>query len=160
MQDVAERLANRVQLTADGHRAYLQAVEGVFGNDIDFAQLVKLYGGADTHNANERRYSPAICTGAKKIPVTGNPDQAHISTSHVERQNLNHADEHAQVHTPDQRLFQKVENHGYAIALHFVHYNFCRIHKTLRVTPAMEAGLTTDIMSIEEIVKLANPNSK
>ena len=157
MLDVAARLANRVQLTTDGHRAYLQAVENAFENDIDYAQLVKIYGGADG-NSNERRYSPAKYQGAKKTPVSGNPKEKFVSTSHVERQNLTMRMGMRRFTRLTNAFSKKIENHCHAIALHFVYYNFVRIHKSLSVPPAMQAGLIKRLMSIEDIVKLAEIN--
>ena len=150
MQDVCYRLKNRVQLTTDGHKAYLDAVGNSFGSQIDFAQLVKTYGGQQ----EEIRYSPAECTGAKKTRIEGNPDEKYISTSYVERQNLTMRMSMRRFTRLTNAFSKKMENHCYAIALHFVYYNFCRIHKTLRVTPAMEAGLINDIMEIEDIIRL------
>ena len=151
MNDVAERLANRVQLTTDGHRAYLEAVEGAFGADVDYAQLIKLYGAA---SEGEKRYSPADCTGIRLNTVTGNPDAAHISTSYVERQNLTMRMSMRRFTRLTNAFSKKVENHAHAVALHFMHYNFCRIHQTLRVTPAMEAGVTDRLWDISDIVEL------
>ena len=154
MNDVAYRLKNRVQLTTDGHKPYLEAVDSAFHGNIDFAQLVKLYGNDSAKN--EKRYSPAECIGAKKVDIYGNPDRKDISASYVERQNLT-MHMHMRRFTRLTNAFsKKIENHCYAIALHFVYYNFSKIHKTLRVTPAMEAGLANDIMEIEDIVKLAD----
>ncbi len=150
IKDIASRLKNRVQLTTDGLKSYLIAVEDIFANDIDFAQLVKLYGGYQ----DEVRYSPAVCTGAKKTRVLGSPNEKYISTSYIERQNLTMRMSMRRFTRLTNAFSKKMENHCYAIALHFVYYNFCRIHKTLRVTPAMEAGLTKDIMEIEDIIKL------
>lgn len=154
MQDIAGRLANRVQLTTDGLKAYIEAVDNAFGANIDFAQLVKLYGGATKEEV--RKYSPASFIGATKTHITGSPDEKHISTSHVERQNLTMRMHMRRFTRLTNAFSKKLENHCYAIALHFVYYNFAKIHKTLRVTPAMQAGLTKDIMSIEEIVKLTD----
>jgi len=156
MQDVAGRLANRVQLTSDGHKAYLDAVEDAFAGQVDFAQLVKMYGAPSGNTQTERKYSPQECIGAKKVKQIGNPDKKHISTSHVERSNLTMRMHMRRFTRLTNAFSKKLENHCYAIALHFVYYNFAKIHQTLRVTPAMEAGLTKDIMSIEEIVKLAD----
>jgi IS1 family transposase len=155
MQDVASRLSNRVQLTTDGHNAYLSAVDNAFENDIDFAQLVKIYGASEGESQNERKYSPAECTGAKKTVITGNPDPTFISTSHVERQNLTMRMHMRRFTRLTNAFSKKIENHCYAIALHFVYYNFVKIHKTLRVPPAMEAGLIKRLMSIEDIIRLA-----
>jgi IS1 family transposase len=154
MNDVAARLSNRVQLTTDGHKAYLKAVENAFDNDIDFAQLVKMYGGLDGTNAQERKYSPAICTGCKKTKITGEPNPEFVSTSYVERSNLTMRMSMRRFTRLTNGFSKKIENHGYAIALHFVYYNFCRIHKSLRVTPAMEAKLAKKVMTIEDIANL------
>ena len=151
--DLAPRLANRVQLTTDGHKAYLQAVEDAFGADVDYAMLVKLYG-APQGRENERRYSPAECAGAIKGTVQGKPDPAHVSTSYVERQNLTMRMSMRRFTRLTNGFSKKVENHAHAVALHFMHYNFGRIHKTLRVTPAMEAGVSDHVWSLEEIAAL------
>jgi IS1 family transposase len=153
MQDVAGRLKSRVQLTTDGHHAYLDAVENSFIG-VDYAQLIKLYGQQPTKD--ERRYSPAKCIGAKKSPVMGDPDPKYISTSYIERQNLTMRMHMRRFTRLTNAFSKKIENHCHAIALHFVYYNFVKIHKTLRVTPAMEAGLTKDLWNIEDIVKLTN----
>jgi IS1 family transposase len=152
IQDVADRLKNRVQLTTDGFKAYLDVVEGIFYKGIDFAQLQKIYG----IEQNEIRYSPNKCKGAIARKIAGNPDPKHISTSYVERQNLTMRMTMRRFTRLTNAFSKKIENHCYAIALHFIYYNFCRIHKTLRVTPAMEAGLTNDIMEIEDIIRLIN----
>ena len=151
--DLAPRLANRVQLTTDGHKAYLQAAEDAFGAKVDYAMLVKLYG-APQGRENERRYSPAECAGAIKGTVHGKPDPAHVSTSYVERQNLTMRMSMRRFTRLTNGFSKKVENHAHAVALHFMHYNFGRIHKTLRVTPAMEAGVSDHVWSLEEIAAL------
>lgn len=156
MNDVADRLANRVQLTTDGLRAYLKAVEKAFNHDIDFAQLVKLYGGSEGTNDQERKYSPSVCTGSKKTRISGEPDPKFVSTSYVERSNLTMRMHMRRFTRLTNAFSKKIENHGYAIALHFVYYNFAKVHKTLRVTPAMEAKLTKRVMTIEDIVKLTD----
>lgn len=153
MEDVAERLENRVQLTTDGHKVYLDAVWNAFEGDIDFAQLVKIYG-SEGKSSPEKRYSPAECMGAKKVRVCGTPEMKDVSTSYIERQNLTMRMGMRRFTRLTNGFSKKVENHGHAIALHFVHYNFARIHKTLRVTPAMEAGLAKNVMSCEDIVNL------
>ncbi|MBI3431461.1 MAG: DDE-type integrase/transposase/recombinase [Hydrogenophilales bacterium] len=150
--DLADRLANRVQLTTDGHKPYLSAVEGAFGGEIDFAQLVKIYGPAPT--AEQRRYSPARFTGADKTIISGNPDMAKVSTSHVERQNLTMRMSMRRFTRLTNGFSKKIENLEYAVALHFMFYNFGRIHKTLRVTPAMEAGISDHVWTLEEIAGL------
>jgi IS1 family transposase len=153
MHDIAGRLANRVQLTTDGHKPYLVAVEDAFGADIDYAMLQKIYGVAPTNNA-EIRYSPAQCMGAKKAVISGNPDYRHVSTSHVERQNLTMRMQMRRFTRLTNAHSKKIENHEAAIALHYMHYNFARIHQSLRITPAMAAGLTDHVWSLEEIVGL------
>lgn len=156
MQDVSERLASKVQLTTDGHKAYLEAVFGAFQNDIDFAQLVKIYGASTGESNSERKYSPAECTGTRKEIISGNPDQKHISTSYVERQNLTMRMHMRRFTRLTNAFSKKIDNHCFAIALHFVYYNWVKQHKTLRVTPAMAAGLTKRFMGIEDIVRLAD----
>jgi IS1 family transposase len=151
MDDLRSRLANRVQLTTDGHKAYLEAVEGAFGGDVDYAMLVKLYGQGPEA---EKRYSPAECIGARKVDIEGQPDPAHISTSYVERQNLTMRMSMRRFTRLTNAFSKKFEHHAYAVALHFLYYNFCRIHKTLRVTPAMAAGLTTRLWEVSDIVDL------
>jgi len=151
MDDLSGRLANRVQLTTDGHRVYLNAVENAFGSDVDYAMLVKLYGNdveADT------RYSPAECIGCQTVGIVGRPNPEHISTSHVERQNLTMRMKMRRFTRLTNAFSKKVENHVAAIALHYMHYNFSRVHQTLRVTPAMEAGIADHVWSIEEVVAL------
>jgi IS1 family transposase len=154
MNDVAYRLKNRVQLTTDGLKAYLDAVTENFGSQIDFAQLVKIYGGSEGNTTTERKYSPAVCTGCNKTTVSGNPDPKHVSTSFVERQNLTMRMHMRRFTRLTNAFSKKVENHCYAIALHFVYYNFVKQHKTLRVTPAMAAGITKRFMSLEDIANL------
>lgn len=149
MDDLCARLSNRVQLTTDGHKAYLEAVEGAFGADVDYAQLVKLYGPTITAPG---RYSPAECIGSKKVRREGNPDIAHVSTSHVERMNLSIRMQNRRFTRLTNGFSKKLDNHIHALALYFAFYNFCRIHKTLRVTPAMAAGITDRLWSLEDIV--------
>ncbi len=152
MQDVKARLAHRVQLTTDGLKAYLEAVEDNFGADIDYAQLIKLYGESLD---KERTYSPVKCTGTEKKVITGNPQAKHVSTSHVERQNLTMRMSMRRFTRLTNAFSKKVENHAHAVALHFMFYNFVRIHKTLRVTPAMQAGLSKKLWEVEDLVRLA-----
>ena len=152
IHDLKERLANRVQLTTDGHKAYLNAVEDAFGADIDYAMLVKIYGA--TAEGGTVRYSPAQCMGAKKAAITGNPDFAHVSTSFVERANLTMRMGIRRFTRLTNGFSKKVENHEHALAIYFMHYNFCRIHQTLRCTPAMEAGVTDRLWSLEDMVGL------
>jgi len=153
MEDVAARLANRVQLTTDGHKAYLNAVDYAFEGQIDFAQLIKLYGDPQGLN-DEKRYSPAECTGTERKIISGRPDDKFISTSYVERQNLTMRMHMRRFTRLTNAFSKKLDNHCYAIALHFVYYNFVKQHKTLRITPAMAAGLTKRFMSIEDVVRL------
>lgn len=155
MNDLAERLANRVQLTTDGHRPYLMAVEDAFGGDIDYAMLIKIYGNPHA-TTDQRRYSPAECTGTEKIKISGNPDKKEISTSYIERQNLTMRMCMRRFTRLTNGFSKKVENHVYHLSLHYMYYNFCRIHKTLRVTPAMEAGIADHVWSLEEVVNLLN----
>jgi IS1 family transposase len=152
MQDVASRISNRIQLTTDGHRMYAEAVEDAFGADIDYAMLVKIYG-ASTENP-ESRYSPATCIGCRTGVLAGNPDPDHISTSFVERSNLSMRMGMRRFTRLTNAFSKKLENHGHMVALYFMHYNFCRVHKTLRVTPAMEAGITDHVWSCEELIAL------
>jgi IS1 family transposase len=156
MKDVAGRLANRVQLTTDGHKGYLVAVDDAFGIDIDYGMLQKLYGDGQNSRHAEHRYSPGKCIGAIKGAVTGNPDEAHISTSHVERQNLTMRMHMRRFTRLTNGFSKKIENHAHAVALHYMFYNFAKIHKTLRVTPAMQAGISDHVWSLEEIAKLAD----
>lgn len=155
MHDLQPRLAHRVQLTTDGHKPYLSAVEDAFGAEIDFAQLVKIYGNENGNGVPaEVRYSPAQCMGARKTVIMGNPDYRHISTSHTERQNLTMRMSMRRFTRLTNAFSKKLENHEHALALYFMYYNFARIHQSLRVTPAMEAGISDHIWSLEEIVKL------
>ncbi len=155
MHDVATRLANKVQLTTDGFRAYLDAVEDAFDGDIDYAQLMKLYGSLDG-GMNEKRYSPAEYTGQIKKAITGTPREKFISTSYVERQNLTMRMHMRRFTRLTNAFSKKIENHCHAIALHFVYYNFCKVHKSLSVTPAMQAGLMKKPMTLEDIARLTD----
>ncbi len=159
MDDVKARLAHRVQLTTDGHRAYLLAVEEAFGSEIDYAQLVKLYG-APQGEGNERRYSPAECTGDRKTWIEGNPDYDHVSTSYVERHNLSIRMGNRRFARLTNAFSKKIDNHIHMLSLYFLHYNFCRIHKTLKVTPAQEAGLCDSVRDVEWIVSLIEARAK
>lgn len=152
VHDLASRLANRVQLTSDGHGAYLQAVEGAFGADVDYAQLVKIYGSAP--ESMKGRYSPAECTGIKKTRIEGEPDEKHVSTSYVERSNLTMRMHMRRFTRLTNAFSKKIENHAHAVALHFVYYNFCRIHSKLRMTPAMAAGISSRLWEVSDIVAL------
>lgn len=151
MKDLASRMKNRVQLTTDGNRAYMEAVERAFGFDIDYSQLIKLYG---NEPEKEVRYSPAKCIGTKKENINGNPDTKNISTSFVERQNLTMRMSMRRFTRLTNAFSKKVENLSHAVALHFMYYNFCRIHQSLRITPAMEAGVTDHLWEIDDILKL------
>jgi IS1 family transposase len=151
VNDLASRLRNRIQLTSDGLKLYLDAVEDAFGADVDYAQLVKLYGAS---GENETRYSPAKCLGCIPTEVTGDPDPKHISTSYVERQNLTMRMHMRRFTRLTNGFSKKIENHVHMVALYTVFYNWTKIHKTLRVTPAMQAGLATHVWTMEEIVKL------
>jgi len=152
MADVAERITGRCQLTTDGLTAYLEAVEGAFGSDIDYAQLVKMYGTVP-ENA-KGRYSPAVCTGARKVAVSGNPVREDICTSHVERQNLTMRMHMRRFTRLTNAFSKKVANHAHMVALYTTFYNFLKVHKALRVTPAMEAGIDTTVRDFEWIVGL------
>ncbi|WP_227421614.1 IS1 family transposase [Pacificispira spongiicola] len=154
MDDLRARLANRVQLTTDGHKAYLEAVEGAFGGDVDFAQLVKLYGESTDGKRHEKKYSPAECTGTKKRVVEGKPDMKAVSTSYVERQNLTMRMGMRRFTRLTNGFSKKLENHLHMLSLYFVHYNFVRIHKSLKVTPAMAAGVADTLHDMEWIVSL------
>lgn len=152
MEDCASRIKNRVQITTDGHKAYLEAVEDAFGADIDYAQLQKIYG-APTES-EQRRYSPARCIGCDLKVVSGDPDPAHVSTSYVERQNLTMRMSMRRFTRLTNAFSKKVDNHRHMIALHYMYYNFCRVHQTLRVTPAMESGISDRVWTIEELIAL------
>jgi len=156
MHDLAERLAYRVQLTTDGHRAYLSAVEDAFGAEIDYAMLQKIYGNSE--QGSETRYSPAVCMGARKAVISGNPDHEHASTSYIERQNLTMRMSMRRFTRLTNGHSKKLENHEHAVAIHYMYYNFGRIHQSLRVTPAMEAGIADRVWSIEEIIGLLDSN--
>ena len=153
MRDMASRLRYRVQLTTDGHRAYLTAVEETFGADVDFSQLIKVYGNP---TEPDTRYSPGECVGCKQERIVGRPDPLNISTSFVERQNLTMRMSMRRFTRLTNAFSKKLENHTAAVALHFMHYNFARIHKTLRVTPAMEAGVSDHVWSTEEIIEMVD----
>ncbi len=163
MDDLRARLANRVQLTTDGHKAYLEAVEGAFGGDVDYAMLVKLYGEATGSKGHERKYSPAECTGARKELISGYPVKEMVSTSHVERQNLSMRMGMRRFTRLTNGFSKKLENHLHMLSLYFVHYNFVRMHKTLKMTPAMAAGVTKtlhDMTWLVGIIDAAAPAPK
>lgn len=151
MQDCANRIDSRVQITTDGHRMYLNAVEGAFGMDCDYAMLQKIYGAP---LENETRYSPAKCIGCDMKVISGNPDPKHVSTSYVERQNLTMRMHMRRFTRLTNGFSKKVDNHRHAVALHYMFYNFCRIHQTLKVTPAMESGLADHVWTFEELLAL------
>jgi IS1 family transposase len=159
MDDLRSRLANGVRLTRDGHKAYLEAVEGAFGADVDYAMLVKLYG--ESPEA-EKRYSPAECIGCRKTRIEGNPDPAHVSTSYTERHNLTMRMQMRRFTRLTNAFSKKVENHLHSLALYFVWYNWVRTHKAHKLTPAMAAGLTDKLMDMADIARmidLAAPQS-
>ncbi len=157
MRDLAARLSTRVQLTTDGHKPYLESVEGAFGADIDYAMLIKIYGQSPE---SERRYSPAECSGADIRHINGNADPQHVSTSHVGRQNLTMRMQMRRFTHLTNGFSEKVEHLEHAVSPHFMHYNFCRVHQTLQrrnlayPTPAMAAGVADHVWSLDEIVAL------
>ncbi len=151
MEDCASRIVGRLQITTDAHKPYLTAIEKAFGGNADYAQLHKIYG---ENEANEARYSPATCIGCEMKTVSGVPAPDHVSTSFVERQNLTMGMSMRRFTRLTNAFSKKVENHGHAVALYFAYYNFCRVHQTLRVTPAMEAGLADHVWSVEELIVL------
>jgi hypothetical protein len=155
MRDLASRVNHRIQITTDGHKGYIDAVEGVFGMDVDYAMLVKMYGN-DGPKTPERKYSPSNFTGSRKQVITGKPDTTKVSTSVAERQNLTMRMSMRRFTRLINGFSKKIENLEAAVALHFMYYNFARIHKTLRVTPAMEAGICDHIWSLEDIAGLLN----
>ena len=158
MDNLRDRLSNRVQLTTDGHKAYLEAVEGAFGAEVDYAQLIKMYGVPTGNKGHEKKYSPAECTGIKKRSIEGDPNKVLVSTSHVERQNLTMRMHMRRFTRLTNAFSKKVENHAYAVALHFMYYNFVRVHQTLKVTPAMQAGLTDRLWDIADLVAIVDAN--
>ena len=157
IQDVANRLSNRVQLTSDGHKAYLSAIENVFGIDVDYAQLIKLYGKAP--ESAKGRYSPSEYISSQPTIISGNPDPLKISTSYAERQNLTMRMSMRRFTRLTNGFSKKLENHIHMLSLYFVHYNFCRIHKSLRVTPAMEAGLIDEVKDMKWICDLIDADT-
>lgn len=158
MLDCARRIVGRPQITTDSHRPYFAAVEEAFGADADYAMLHKIYAAPSDDDA--RRYGPASCIGCDLKVVSGDPDPKHVSTSFAERQNLNMRMSMRRFTRLTNAFSKKLENHGHAIALYFMHYNFCRVHKTLRVTPAMQAGLSDHIWTLEELVSLLNKSTE
>jgi IS1 family transposase len=155
IEDLSSRLSHRVQLTTDGLRVYLDAIEGAFGADIDYAMLVKVYGESIEQKV-EKRYSPPNYVSSRKEIVAGNPERKHISTSYAERQNLTMRMSMRRFTRLTNAFSKKVENLAYAVSLHFMYYNFARIHRSLRVTPAMEAGVSDHVWSLKEIIGLIN----
>lgn len=151
VSDLAARLATRVQITTDGHKAYLDAVDHAFGIDVDFAMLEKIYA---SPTEGQKRYSPPVCVGAKRQEIVGNPDKAHISTSYAERMNLNIRMGLRRFTRLTNAFSKKVEHHFFALAIYFMHYNFVRIHQTTRVTPAMAAGVTDELWEIADVVRM------
>jgi IS1 family transposase len=151
--DLSQRLAGRVQITTDGLKAYVEAIGESFGSNVDYAQLVKLYGNT---GEGQKRYSPAQITGIEKKCCTGKPDPKHVSTSYVERSNLSIRMGLRRFTRLTNAFSKKIENHVYALSIYFMHYNFCRIHQTLRVTPAMEAGVTDKLMTLEDMVRIVD----
>jgi IS1 family transposase len=151
MDDLKSRLSNRVQLTSDGHRPYLQAVDAVFGEDVDYAMLHKIYG---SDPQGEKRYSPPICIGANKKRITGKPDKKHISTSYAERANLTMRMHMRRFTRLTNGFSKKVENHVAAVALHTMFYNFVRVHQTLKTSPAMAAGVTDKLWEMSDMVQM------
>jgi IS1 family transposase len=151
MEGLAGRLANRVQLTTDGLKVYLTAVEKAFGNEIDYAMLVKIFGESPEP---QKRYSPAVCVACKRYPITGDPDPAHVSTRYVERQNLNMRMGMRRFTRLTNAFSKKVENLAATVALYYTYYNFCRVHQTLKTTPAVKAGIANHVWSVDEIVAL------
>lgn len=154
VMDLKGRLGNRVQITSDGHKPYVQAVESAFGDDVDYAMLQKIYAAPSRSPETHRRYSPSPCVGAKRQAIIGNPDMSKVSTSHAERMNLNIRMGLRRFTRLTNAFSKKMENHCHALAIYFMHYNFCRIHQTTRVTPAMAAGVTDRLWSIEDMMKV------
>lgn len=152
MEDCASRIRGRVQVTTDAHKPYLKAVEGAFGIEVDYAQLQKIYGAPS--DEEQRRYSPAKCIGCEMKTVLGYPDPEHVSTSYVERQNLTLRMSSRRFTRLTNGFSKKAANHAHAVALHYMHYNFCRVHSSLRVTPAMEAGLANTAWSVDDLIAL------
>ncbi len=155
VEDLAGRLAHRVQVTTDGHRMYLEAMEAAFGGAVDYAMLVKIYGNEGNKKNPETKYSPGECCGTEKTVVTGSPDHDLVSTSYIERQNLTMRMRMRRFTRLTNGFSKKLENLMHSVAIHFMHYNFVRSHKTLRMPPALKAGITDHLWTLEEIVRLA-----
>lgn len=160
IHDLASRLSSRIQLSKDGHKVYINAVEDAFGADIDYAMLIKVYGNEGQTKEDQRRYSPVEVSGIEKRRIIGNPDIKDVSTSYVERQNLTMRMQIRRFTHLTNAFSKKLENHMAAISLHFMHYNFCRIHKSLRVTPAMEAGIADHVWTLEEVLMMVETAPK
>jgi IS1 family transposase len=156
IEDLAGRLANRIQLTTDGLKVYLNAVDKAFGGEIDYAMLVKVYG---LDPQGEKRYNPAICTSCESRPVTGNPDPKHINTSYVERRNLTMRMSMRRFTRLTNGFSKKIENHAAAVALYFMWYNFGRVHQTLKMTPAMAAGIAQSAWTVEQVIGLVEKSN-
>jgi IS1 family transposase len=156
VMDLKGRLGNRVQITSDGHKPYLKAVPAAFGDDVDFAMLTKIYGSPTKSHEAHRRYSPTPCLGARKDRMIGNPDMSKVSTSHAERMNLNIRMGLRRFTRLTNAFSKKMENHTFALSIYFMHYNFCRIHQTTRVTPAMAAGVTDKLWDMTDVVKIVD----
>ena len=160
IDDLASRLTSRIQLTTDGHKAYIDAIEDAFGSNVDYAMLIKLYGSEGVQKESSRRYSPAECTDTEKRRIEGDPNIKDVSTSYVERANLTMRMHMRRFTRLTNAFSKKLENHMHAVSLHFMYYNFCRIHKSLRVTPAMEVGIDDHAWSVEEVVMMAETVQK
>jgi IS1 family transposase len=154
VKDLASRLANRVQLTTDGLRAYIEAVESAFGGDIDYAMLVKLYANPGAVEDAETRYSPGECCGTRRKKISGHPDRDHISTSYAERQNLTMRMRMRRFTRLTNAFSKKIENHEHSVALHFMVYNFVRVHQTLKMTPAVAAGIADHRWTVEDLLAM------
>jgi IS1 family transposase len=160
MDDLRQRVVTRMQLTTDGHTPYLRAVEEAFGADIDYAMLIKVYGAPPAAAEASRRYSPSDCLGTRKDNVTGRPDPAHISTSYVERANLTMRMAMRRFTRLTNAFSKKLENHAHMVALYDLWYNFVRVHKTLRISPAMAAGIERRLWSMEDVVVMIDEHAE
>lgn len=158
-QDLADRLSHRAQLTTDGLRMYLTAVDSAFGQEVDYAMLVKLYGNAGSNRNPETRYSPGECCGTQKTPITGNPDEQFVSTSYIERQNLTMRMRMRRFTRLTNAFSKKIDNLEHSVAIHFLHYNFVRTHQTLKTTPALKAGVANHQWTLEEMIGLTDRDS-
>lgn len=158
LRDLASRLKHRVQLTSDGHGAYLNAVDDAFGDDVDYAQLIKLYGPDSNPNKPESKYSPGKCNGTRRLKIKGDPMGEYISTSYIERLNLTMRMSMRRFTRLTNAFSKKAENLVAAVSLHFIHYNFCRVHQTIKTTPAIAAGVASSKWAIEDILRLLEPS--